>query len=169
MTTHTKMKIRHTFNALLLASIMAGSGAVLADTDTAGEQAQARHAKPMKAMGHMLLSKRAVKHLELTESQQAELKSIFDAQKEQVQSLRGDNDRGEHHSAIKALIEAEQFDKAQAQVLLEQFQPQKRDMMLIRLETQHKVFHILTEEQRDKLKQLRHKRMGKKHHQHQSS
>ncbi|TMP31433.1 hypothetical protein CWB99_04040 [Pseudoalteromonas rubra] len=169
MNTHTKMKIRHTLKALLLASVVAGSGTVLADTDKTEVSAQAKHMKPMKAMGHMLLSKRAVKHLALTESQQTELRSIFDAQKEQVKSLRGDNDRGEYHNAFKSLIEAEQFDKAQAQVLLEQFQPQKRDMMLIRLETQHKVYHILTEEQRDKLKELRHKRMGKKRHQHQSS
>ncbi|TMP36660.1 Spy/CpxP family protein refolding chaperone [Pseudoalteromonas rubra] len=169
MNTHTKMKIRHTLKALLLASVMAGSGTVLADTDKVEAHAQAKHMKPMQTMGRMLLSKRAIKHLALTESQQAELKSIFDAQKEQVKSLRGDRDKGEHHTAFKALIEAEQFDKAQAQVLLEQFQPQKRDMMLIRLETQHKVYHILTEEQRDKLKELRHKRMGKKHHQHQSS
>ncbi|WP_052713247.1 Spy/CpxP family protein refolding chaperone [Pseudoalteromonas rubra] len=169
MNTHTKTKIRHTVKALLLASVMAGSGAALADTDVNEAQPKAANMKPMKSMGHMLLSKRAVKHLGLTQSQQDELKSLFDAQREQVKNLRGDKDKGEHHEAFKSLIEAEQFDKAQAQLLLEQFQPQKREMMLIRLETQHKVYHILTEEQRAKLKQLRHKRMAKKHHQHQSS
>ncbi|MCG7536324.1 Spy/CpxP family protein refolding chaperone [Pseudoalteromonas sp. OOF1S-7] len=169
MNTHTKTNVRHTLKALFLAAVMAGSPVVLAETDAQQTPAQNAGMKPMKSMGHMLLSKRAVKHLGLTQSQQDELKSLFDAQREQVKSLRGDKGKGEHHEAFKSLIEAEQFDKAQAQLLLEQFQPQKREMMLIRLETQHKVYHILTEEQRAKLKQLRHKRMAKKHHQHQSS
>ncbi|MDK1312594.1 Spy/CpxP family protein refolding chaperone [Pseudoalteromonas ardens] len=169
MKTHTMSKVRYTLKAVLLASVMAGSSAALADTDTNEKQPRAASMKPMKSMGHMLLSKRAVKHLALTQSQQDELKSLFDAQREQVKTLRGDKVKGEHRDAFKSLIEAEQFDKAQAEVLLEQFQPQKRDMMLIRLETQHKVYHILTEEQRAKLEQLRHKRKAKKHHQHQSS
>ncbi|PAX99287.1 hypothetical protein CKO50_21935 [Pseudoalteromonas sp. HM-SA03] len=111
----------------------------------------------------LLLSDKGQKLLELTEAQQDQLKTIYADYKTAKKALK--ENRKAAHSAyreeMKALMAAPAFDKVQAQLLLEKGQDKKQAWALLSMETRHKVFHVLNEEQRDKLQALKSRRSHK--------
>ncbi|PCK32115.1 Spy/CpxP family protein refolding chaperone [Pseudoalteromonas piscicida] len=112
----------------------------------------------------LLLSEKGQKLLELTDAQQVQLKTIYADHKAAKQALKAQSKetRTAYRQEMKALMEAEVFDKAQAQLLLEQGQDKQQAWALLAMETRHKVIHVLSEEQREKLKALKSHRKHKR-------
>ncbi|MBH0056262.1 Spy/CpxP family protein refolding chaperone [Pseudoalteromonas sp. SWXJZ94C] len=115
-----------------------------------------------------LLSERGADKLELTDEQQTKLKAIFEAQKTQMQALRGTDkearkaQRTANKAKMDALLSAATFDENAAKELLTQRHEKGEEMGLIKLKTQHQVWQVLNTEQREKFEKMQ-KRMGKKH------
>ncbi|MGI2261100.1 Spy/CpxP family protein refolding chaperone [Shewanella sp. GXUN23E] len=128
--------------AVLLASpVMAGPH------DGEGHQHKGGH--QMQGKGCDLMGHGMFRGLDLTAEQKAQIKAIA---KEQ----RGPNNQGAnsaHHQQMQALITAPQFDKAKASALIEKQQNLRQEMMLKKLESQNKIYNLLTAEQQQKLQQ----------------
>ena len=90
-----------------LATATLGTGAVIAKE---GMDHKPGHSQQHK-QARFLLSERGVKKLDLTEQQQTQLKSIFDAQKAQFKALRGNDkqamkqERAAHKAQMQALLD----------------------------------------------------------------
>ncbi|KZN66378.1 Spy/CpxP family protein refolding chaperone [Pseudoalteromonas luteoviolacea] len=127
-------------------------------------KAKRHHMKPLAHIEKRLLSDKAVRHLGLSDTQQTELKSVFDTYKARFAALKETQPQNKPHKAFKEVIEAETFDKAQAQLLLEEYAPKKQAFMLTMLEARHAIHHILTPEQREKIAKRKGKFLAKMHH-----
>lgn len=148
-----------------LATATLGTGAVMAKE---GMQHKPAHSFEHK-QARFLLSERGVKKLDLTEQQQAQLKSIFAEQKAQFKALRGTDKeamkqaRAAHKAQMQALLDMPTFDEAAAKELLAQRQTKGEQFGLINLKTQHQVWQVLNAEQREKYQEIK-KHMRKKGH-----
>lgn len=92
--------------------------------------------------------------LDLTEAQRSEIKALKQAQRKAFQADRPDADERQHHrQQWQALITAPQFDQQQAEQLLAQHNQYRQQHALARLETQNKIFNLLTPEQQQIVKQ----------------
>ncbi|MBQ4814149.1 hypothetical protein A7985_24380 [Pseudoalteromonas luteoviolacea] len=154
--------------SLLLASCvsvgMIPSAAFADDGSNHVHKAKRHHMKPLAHIEKRLLSKKAVRHLGLSDAQQTELKSVFETYKSRLAALKETQPQNKPHKAFKEVIEAESFDKAQAQLLLEEYAPKKQAFMLTMLEARHAIHHILTPEQREKIAKRKDKFLAKLHH-----
>jgi protein CpxP len=142
-----------------LATATLGAGSVIAKSDG--------H-KQGHSQAHFLLSERGANKLDLTDEQQTQLKAIFEAQKAQMQALRGTDKeaRKAQHEANRAkkeaLLASASFDESAAKELLTQRHQKGEEVGLIKLKTQHQVWQVLNAEQREKFEKMQ-KRMSKKH------
>ncbi|TQF72077.1 Spy/CpxP family protein refolding chaperone [Pseudoalteromonas luteoviolacea] len=154
--------------SVLLASCI--SVGLIPATSFAGEgenkvhKAKRHHMKPLAHIEKRLLSAKAVKHLALTDTQQTELKAVFETYKSRLAALKETQPQAKPHKAFREIIEAETFDKAQAQILLEEHAPKKQAFILTMLEARHAIHHILTAEQREKIAQRKGKFLAKMRH-----
>ncbi|MEI5639353.1 MULTISPECIES: Spy/CpxP family protein refolding chaperone [unclassified Pseudoalteromonas] len=113
----------------------------------------------------LLLSEKGQQKLDITEEQRTQLRAIFSDYKAAKKALKSETSKEErqaHRDAIKALMESEVFDKVQAQLLLEQGQSKKQQWTLLAMEARHKVFHVLSAEQREKIQSWRMRHRGHK-------
>ncbi|AOT09585.1 Spy/CpxP family protein refolding chaperone [Pseudoalteromonas luteoviolacea] len=134
------------------------------EATTHEQKAKRHHMKPFAHLEKRLLSDKAIRHLELTQTQQTELKAVFATYKAQLENLK-EAYPAKPREAFKAIIEADTFDKTQAQLLLEERSPKKQAFMLTILEARHAIHHILTDEQRNKIAKRKRKLMARKYHQ----
>ena len=130
--------------ALFVASTLALGAANLAhaaDTTTAAPA----DAKPMMhhngkfAPHHDMM----FKDLNLTDAQKQQIRDIMKSQRENMKrpSL-------EERRAMHDLIASDTFDKAKAEAQIDKMEAQHKAMALSRLETQNKIYNILTPEQK---------------------
>lgn len=127
--------------ALLLSSVALPS--VAGDRHTAWHTEMPVHAK---------MTMKMFKGLELTAAQESQLKDMF-AKRRQEKSAQPPANRTEFHQQLQQLVMADQFDKAAAQLILEQQQESQLQRQLQHLQFQHQLMAILTPEQKTLLQQ----------------
>lgn len=76
--------------------------------------------------------------------------NLTDAQKQQVRDIKKAEraKMQDNHRAMHDLIASDTFDKAKAQAQIDKMDTQRKEMMLSHMETQNKIYNILTPEQK---------------------
>ncbi|ELA3178620.1 TPA: ATP-independent periplasmic protein-refolding chaperone Spy [Klebsiella aerogenes] len=129
--------------ALFVASTLALGAANLAhaaDT-TATTQTDSKpmmHHKGMPGHHDMMF-----KDLNLTDAQKQQVRDIMKSQRHNMKRPSLDERRAMHD-----LIASDTFDKAKASAQIDKMEAQHKEMMLSRMETQNKIYNILTPEQK---------------------
>lgn len=91
---------------------------------------------------------RMAKRLGLSEDQQAQLKQIREAKREQFKANR--ETLKANREAMKAVVDAKDFDEAAARKIAQEHAQLKADMMVQGAKTRHQMRQVLTEEQQQK-------------------
>lgn len=129
--------------ALFVASTLALGAANLAhaaDTTAAPTDSKPMmHHKGMHGGPHEMM----FKGLNLTDAQKQQIRDIMKGQRENMKRPSLDERRAMH-----ALIASDTFDKAKAEAQIDKMEAQHKDMALSRIETQNKIYNILTPEQK---------------------
>ena len=100
--------------------------------------------------------------LDLTPQQEADLKRIHNASKEETASLRQETKA--NSGAIRSVFEAEILDELRLRELTSEQAKLHADMMIEKHATREKVDQILTPEQQKKHKEFRQQRMERRGH-----
>lgn len=117
--------------------------------------AMAQPPAPDAMGGDFLLRERVIERLELSDEQVSQIREL--KENFQAEFPRDENSREAHREAMKALMEAETFDEAAAQALLDEQTERKLAAMRLRYD----INQILTEEQRETLQKMQ-ERMQKR-------
>lgn len=129
--------------ALFVASTLALGAANLAhaaETTTApAEGKPMMHHKGKPGPHHDMM----FKDLNLTDAQKQQVREIMKSQRDQMK-----RPSVEERRAMHSLIASDSFDKAKAQAQIDQMDAQRKAQMLAHMETQNKVYNILTAEQK---------------------
>ena len=143
--------------ALFVASTLAlgaTSMAFAADTATTtaapAEGKMMMHHKGKPGMHEMMM----FKDMNLTDAQKQQIRDIKKAEHDKMQ----DNRRAMHD-----LIASDSFDKAKAQAQIDKMDTQRKEMMLSHMETQNKIYNILTPEQKKQFNANFEKRLTERH------
>ncbi len=131
-----------------LASTLALSGVALA-----GHGKHGKHG----GMHTPLANPQVVEKLGLSDNQQAQINQLLESYKASKPSKE---DRQAKRDQYQALMDADTFDEAKARALLAKKQEKQLKHMKLRFD----LMKVLTPEQRDALKELRHKRKHHRHH-----
>jgi len=95
-------------------------------------------------------------YLDLTDQQQAQIKSILDQERPKMQPLL--TDARQVHQQVQAAALSDNFDPNQVRTILEQHKDSLINVAVEAAQTQNEVFKVLTPDQRAKLEQLRARR-----------
>ena len=129
--------------ALFVASTLALGAANLAHAaDTTAAQPESKpmmHHKGMHGGQHEMM----FKGLNLTDAQKQQIRDIMKGQRENMKRPSLDERRAMHE-----LIASDNFDKAKAEAQIDKMEAQHKAMALSRMETQNKIYNILTPEQK---------------------
>ena len=129
--------------ALFVASTLALGAANLAHAaDTTAAQPESKpmmHHKGMHGGQHEMM----FKGLNLTDAQKQQIRDIMKGQRENMKRPSLDERRAMHE-----LIASDTFDKAKAEAQIDKMEAQHKAMALSRMETQNKIYNILTPEQK---------------------
>lgn len=128
--------------ALFVASTLALGAANLAhaaDTAAQPESKPMMHHKGMHGGQHEMM----FKGLNLTDAQKQQIRDIMKGQRENMKRPSLDERRAMHE-----LIASDTFDKAKAEAQIDKMEAQHKAMALSRMETQNKIYNILTPEQK---------------------
>ena len=129
--------------ALFVASTLALGAANLAHAaDTTAAQPESKpmmHHKGMHGGQHEMM----LKGLNLTDAQKQQIRDIMKGQRENMKRPSLDERRAMHE-----LIASDTFDKAKAEAQIDKMEAQHKAMALSRMETQNKIYNILTPEQK---------------------
>ena len=131
--------------ALFVASTLAlgaTSAAFAADTATttaAPTESTMMHHKGKPGMHHDMM----FKDLNLTDAQKTQIRDIMKSQRDQMKRPPVEERRAMHD-----IIASDSFDKAKAQAQVDKMAEQNKARMLAHLETQNKIYNILTPEQK---------------------
>jgi len=136
------------FTALFVASTLAlgaTSMAFAADTATTTTAAPAEgkmmmHHKGKPGMHHEMMM---FKDLNLTDAQKQQVRDIMKSQRDQMKRPSLDERRAMHD-----IIASDSFDKAKAEAQIDKMAEQHKARMLAHMETQNKIYNILTPEQK---------------------
>lgn len=161
---------------LLIGSVLAMSSvltvtactSVNATTDTAPttSKMQKHHQDGIKNGMHKDSMRGPMAQLDLTATQQAQIKAI-------MQEKNGDrkNDRAKYQAErmqmqqqIQVLTSARTLDSAAVNRLADQQAAKTKQRFIERIQTQHAISQVLTPEQREKMAQLKTERKAKGHH-----
>lgn len=137
--------------ALLAATIIGGgTGAVLAGHGPVGEFGGP---PPGMEMGHGGFEGRMAKVLKLTETQQSQIKAVFDTERDLVKPLF---DRmHESRKQLMSIAEAVVFDEAAVRTIAHEQAITETELIVSRTRVQSKINGLLTQEQRELLNNLR--------------
>ncbi|EBE4162484.1 ATP-independent periplasmic protein-refolding chaperone [Salmonella enterica] len=130
--------------ALFVASTLAMGAANLAHAAETTTAAPA-HAKPMMqhkgkfGPHHDMM----FKNLNLTDAQKQQIRDIMKAQREQMKRPLLEERRAMHD-----IIASDTFDKAKAEAQITKMEAQRKANMLAHMETQNKIYNVLTPEQK---------------------
>ncbi|EMC0022392.1 ATP-independent periplasmic protein-refolding chaperone [Enterobacter cloacae] len=134
------------FTALFVASTLAlgaTSMAFAADTATTtaapAEGKMMMHHKGKPGMHEMMM----FKDLNLTDAQKQQIRDIMKSQRDQMKRPPLEERRAMHH-----IIASDSFDKAKAEAQIDKMAEQHKAHMLAHMETQNKIYNILTPEQK---------------------
>ncbi|EBW2075121.1 ATP-independent periplasmic protein-refolding chaperone [Salmonella enterica subsp. enterica] len=83
------------------------------------------------------------KNLNLTDAQKQQIRDIMKAQREQMK-----RPLLEERSAMHDIIASDTFDKAKAEAQITKMEAQRKANMLAHMETQNKIYNVLTPEQK---------------------
>ncbi|HEY4467612.1 MAG TPA: ATP-independent periplasmic protein-refolding chaperone Spy [Klebsiella sp.] len=83
------------------------------------------------------------KGLNLTDAQKTQIRDIMKSQRENMKRPSLDERRAMHE-----LVASDTFDKAKAEAQIDKMEAQHKEMALAHLETQNKIYNILTPEQK---------------------
>ena len=131
--------------ALFVASTLAlgaTSAAFAADTATttaAPAESKMMHHKGKPGMHHDMM----FKDLNLTDAQKTQIRDIMKSQRDQMKRPPVEERRAMHD-----IIASDSFDKAKAQAQVDKMAEQNKARMLAHMETQNKIYNILTPEQK---------------------
>jgi len=131
--------------ALFVASTLAlgaTSAAFAADTATttaAPAESKMMHHKGKPGMHHDMM----FKDLNLTDAQKTQIRDIMKSQRDQMKRPSVEERRAMHD-----IIASDSFDKAKAQAQVDKMAKQNKARMLAHMETQNKIYNILTPEQK---------------------
>ncbi|MBG0574580.1 ATP-independent periplasmic protein-refolding chaperone Spy [Enterobacter ludwigii] len=136
------------FTALFVASTLAlgaTSMAFAADTATTTTAAPVEgkmmmHHKGKPGMHHEMMM---FKDLNLTDAQKQQVRDIMKSQRDQMKRPSLDERRAMHY-----IIASDSFDKAKAEAQIDKMAEQHKARMLAHMETQNKIYNILTPEQK---------------------
>ena len=136
------------FTALFVASTLAlgaTSMAFAADTATTTTAAPVEgkmmmHHKGKPGMHHEMMM---FKGLNLTDAQKQQIRDIMKSQRDQMKRPSLDERRAMHD-----IIASDSFDKAKAEAQIDKMAEQHKARMLAHMETQNKIYNILTPEQK---------------------
>ncbi|WP_163304201.1 ATP-independent periplasmic protein-refolding chaperone Spy [Enterobacter ludwigii] len=136
------------FTALFVASTLAlgaTSMAFAADTATTITAAPVEgkmmmHHKGKPGMHHEMMM---FKDLNLTDAQKQQVRDIMKSQRDQMKRPSLDERRAMHD-----IIASDSFDKAKAEAQIDKMAEQHKARMLAHMETQNKIYNILTPEQK---------------------
>ncbi|TDN64404.1 ATP-independent periplasmic protein-refolding chaperone Spy [Scandinavium goeteborgense] len=145
--------------ALIIASTLALGAANLAHaadttTTTTTESAPMMHHKGKPGMHHDMM----FKGLNLTDAQKQQIRDIMKEQRGKMQRPSLDERRAMHN-----LIASDSFDKAKAEEMVTKMEAQHKDMAVSRMETQNKIYNILTPEQKKQFNANFEKRLTERH------
>lgn len=141
------MKLNKIVLMAVLASVIGFSGSLAAKAHKGGNLYQ------------MLLSDRAVAKLDLSASQQAQIKAIADQQKGALTPFK--EQAKEARKATKAIMQNDEFDEIAFRQALAKAQTTRTEMMVIKAKNKHQVMQILTQEQQEQVKHILKKRQNK--------
>ncbi|UFM71342.1 ATP-independent periplasmic protein-refolding chaperone Spy [Leclercia adecarboxylata] len=131
--------------ALFVASTLAlgaTSAAFAADTATttaAPAESKMMHHKGKPGIHHDMM----FKDLNLTDAQKTQIRDIMKSQRDQMKRPSVEERRAMHD-----IIASDSFDKAKAQAQVDKMAEQNKARMLAHMETQNKIYNILTPEQK---------------------
>ncbi|EHN8826541.1 TPA: ATP-independent periplasmic protein-refolding chaperone Spy [Enterobacter bugandensis] len=135
------------FTALFVASTLAlgaTSMAFAADTATTtaapAEGKMMMHHKGKPGMHHEMMM---FKDLNLTDAQKQQIRDIMKSQRDQMKRPPLEERRAMHD-----IIASDSFDKAKAEAQIDKMADQHKARMLAHMETQNKIYNILTPEQK---------------------
>ncbi|MDJ1656892.1 ATP-independent periplasmic protein-refolding chaperone Spy [Raoultella sp. Ech2A] len=129
--------------ALFVASTLALGAANLAHAaDTTAAPTDSKPMMQHKGM-HGGPHEMMFKGLNLTDAQKQQIRDIMKGQRENMKRPSLDERRAMHE-----LIASDTFDKAKAEAQIDKMEAQHKDMALSRIETQNKIYNILTPEQK---------------------
>ncbi|MEG5827180.1 ATP-independent periplasmic protein-refolding chaperone Spy [Enterobacter bugandensis] len=135
------------FTALFVASTLAlgaTSMAFAADTATTtaapAEGKMMMHHKGKPGMHHEMMM---FKDLNLTDAQKQQIRGIMKSQRDQMKRPPLEERRAMHD-----IIASDSFDKAKAEAQIDKMAEQHKARMLAHMETQNKIYNILTPEQK---------------------
>lgn len=83
------------------------------------------------------------KNLNLTDAQKQQIRDIIKAQREQMKRPLLEERRAMHD-----IIASDTFDKAKAEAQITKMEAQRKANMLVHMETQNKIYNVLTPEQK---------------------
>ncbi|MDR9829037.1 CpxP family protein [Vibrio sp. FNV 38] len=121
---------------------------------------------PQGGMGKCGGERAAMKKLDLTEDQKAQLKELREsnkAEREDRKANREDNkaQRDAHKAQMKALMLSDTFDRASAEELATTMVEQQTERRVTMMEKKHQMMQILTVDQREQLLEAQEKQMEK--------
>jgi len=129
--------------ALFVASTLAMGAASLAHAaDTTAAPADSKpmmHHKGKPGMHHDMM----FKDLNLTDAQKQQVRDIMKSQRDQMKRPTVEERRATHD-----IIASDTFDKAKAEAQIAKMEEQHKARMLAHMETQNKIYNILTPEQK---------------------
>ena len=129
--------------ALFVASTLAlGAANIAHAADTTAAPAEGKpmmHHKGKPGPHHEMM----FKDLNLTDAQKQQVREIMKGQRDQMKRPPVEERRAMHD-----LIASDSFDKAKAQAQIEKMDAQRKAQMLTHMETQNKIYNILTPEQK---------------------
>ena len=160
---------------LLMGSVLAMSSiftvtactSVNATTDTTPTTSKMQHKDGMKKGGMKKGGMRGpMSQLDLTATQQAQIKAIMQAQHGDRKADRTKNklERAQMQQQMQTLTNAKTLDAAAANRLADQQAAKTKQRFIERVQTEHAISQVLTPEQRQKMAQLKSERKAKGHH-----
>ncbi len=157
---------------LLMGSVLAMSSvftvtactSVNATTDTAPTTSKMQHHKAgVKGGMHKGGMRGPMSQLDLTATQQAQIKAIMEAKHGNRKAERAQSkaERAQMHQQLQALTNASTLNTAALNRLADQQAAKIKQRFIERVQTQHAISQVLTAEQRAKMEQLRSERQEK--------
>jgi len=126
-------------STLALGATSATFAADTATTTAAPTESKMMHHKGKPGMHHDMM----FKDLNLTDAQKTQIRDIMKSQRDQMKRPPVEERRAMHD-----IIASSSFDKAKAQAQVDKMAEQNKARMLAHLETQNKIYNILTPEQK---------------------
>lgn len=157
-------------SVLALSSVLTVTGctSVNATTDTtpATTSMQKQHKSGMKDGMHKGGMRGSMSQLDLTATQQAQIKAIM---QEKYSGHKNDRtkyqaERAQMQQQMQALTNAKTLDSAAVNRLADQQAAKTKQRFIERVQTEHAIAQVLTPEQRQKIAQLKSERKAKGHH-----